>query len=284
MEQHPSQWEAIQLIKDYTLEHAWFEVEYYLGLTSKSEQTLQRLIDHLSHTFQSCETVSSMIADFYSHSQKAWETKHMFADKLQILVRKIVSHKPEFISKAHQALKHQFIQNLRDSYFRVVARGQYLSSPDSDSFTQFWGQLVLMLNSRGKCTKVATVTSPAVDSGDSEDQLSHISRRRQHKINAQAAEIAAVKAKLNKALEENRKLKSLLSPKKWWRQWLKSSVPWPCRVAQRHQRALNIKVPLIAYAGTDSPSWHVGLMWCWSQIPSASIVRTLDIKRTIISG
>ena len=62
--------------------------------------------------------------------------------------------------------------------------------------------------------KVATVTSAAVDSGDSEDQLSHNSRRRQHKINAQAAEIAAVKTELNKALEENKKLKSLFSPEK----------------------------------------------------------------------
>ena len=62
----------------------------------------------------------------------------MFADELQVLVRKFVAHKPEFISKANQALKHQFAQNLRDPYFRVVARGQCLSSPDSKSFMQFW--------------------------------------------------------------------------------------------------------------------------------------------------
>ena len=31
LEHHLSQWEAIQLVKDYTLEHAWLEVEYYLG-------------------------------------------------------------------------------------------------------------------------------------------------------------------------------------------------------------------------------------------------------------
>ena len=104
----------------------------------------------------------------------------MFADELQVLVRKIVSCKPEFISEANQALKHQFTQNLRDPYFGVVARGQCLSSPDSESFTQFWGQLALMFNSRGKHTKSATVTSAPVDSGDSEDHLSHNSRRRQH--------------------------------------------------------------------------------------------------------
>ena len=86
----------------------------------------------------------------------------------------------------------------------MVARGQCLSSPDSEGFTQFWGQLALLFNSREKHPKVANVTSAAVDSGDLEDQLSHNSQKMQHKINAQAAEIAAVKAKLNKALEENK--------------------------------------------------------------------------------
>ena len=138
----------------------------------------------------------------------------MFADELQVQVRKIVAHKPEFISEANQALKHQFAQNLRDPYFKMVARGQCLSSHDSKSFTQFWSWLVLMFNSRGKLLQVATVTSTAVDSGDSEDHLSHNSRRRQHKINAQAAEIATVKAELNKALEENKKLKNLFSTEK----------------------------------------------------------------------
>ena len=34
-----SQWEAIQLVKDYTSEQARSEVEYYLGLTPKEEQS-----------------------------------------------------------------------------------------------------------------------------------------------------------------------------------------------------------------------------------------------------
>ena len=138
----------------------------------------------------------------------------MFADELQVLVRKIVAHKPKFISEANQALKHQFTQNLRDPYFRGVARGQCLSFPDSESFTQVWGQLSLMFNSRGKCMKVVNVTSVAVDNGHIEDQLPHNSRKRQHKIDAQAAEITAVKAKLNKALVENKRLKNLFNPEK----------------------------------------------------------------------
>ena len=91
IECHLSQWEAIQLVKDYTSEQARSEVEYYLGLTLEEEQSFQGLIDHLSLAFQSCKTVSSLIADFYNWSQKTRETKDAFADELQILVRKIVA-------------------------------------------------------------------------------------------------------------------------------------------------------------------------------------------------
>ena len=101
IECHLSQQEAIQLVKDYTSEQARGEVEYYLGLTPKEEQSFQGLIDHLSLAFQSCKMVSSLIADFYNQSQKIWETKDVFADELQVLVRKIVAQKPEFKSEAN---------------------------------------------------------------------------------------------------------------------------------------------------------------------------------------
>ena len=41
MEHHLFQGEAIQLVKDYTSEHAQLKVEYYLGLTPESEQSFQ---------------------------------------------------------------------------------------------------------------------------------------------------------------------------------------------------------------------------------------------------
>ena len=65
-----SQWEAIKLVKDYTSEQARSEVEYYLGLTPKEEQSFQGLIDYLSLTFQSCKTVSLLIVDFYNMVSK----------------------------------------------------------------------------------------------------------------------------------------------------------------------------------------------------------------------
>ena len=64
LECHLSQWEANQLVKHYTSEHALLKVEYYLGLMPKSKQSFQELIDHLSLMFQSCETVSSLIGVF----------------------------------------------------------------------------------------------------------------------------------------------------------------------------------------------------------------------------
>ena len=91
LEHHLSQWESIQLVKDCTSKQARSKVEYYLGLTPEEEQSFQGLIDHLSLAFQSCEMVSSLIKDFYNWSQKIQETEDVFADKLQVLVRKIVA-------------------------------------------------------------------------------------------------------------------------------------------------------------------------------------------------
>ena len=82
-----------------------------------------------------------------------------------------------------------------------------------ESFTQFQGRLALMFNSWGKQCAKASITTAAMDSGDQE-HLSHNSRQRQAKIDGQAAEIASMKSELNKALQENKKLKSLFSPEK----------------------------------------------------------------------
>ena len=70
-----------------------------------------------------------------------------------------------------------------------------------------------MFNSWGKQHAKVSVTTAAVDSGD-QVHLSHSSRQRQVKIDAQAAKIASMKTRLNKALQENKNLKSLFSPEK----------------------------------------------------------------------
>ena len=70
-----------------------------------------------------------------------------------------------------------------------------------------------MFNSQGKQHAKVSITTTAVDSGDQE-HLSCNSRQRQAKIDAQAAEITSMKSKLNKALQENKKLKACSSLKK----------------------------------------------------------------------
>ena len=64
--------------------------------------------------------------------------------------------------------------------------------------------------------KAVHATSAMVEDEDTDQQLSHNSKKRQHKIDTQAAEITTVKAKLNKALQENKKLKDLFNPEKQW--------------------------------------------------------------------
>ena len=160
------------------------------------------------------------------------------------------------MSEANQALKHQFAQNLRDPYFRVVARGQCLSSPDSESFTQFWGWLALMFNSQGKQHAKVNVTTAAVDSGDQE-HLSCNSRQRQTKIDAQAAEITTMKTKLNKALQENKRLKSLFSPEKMVEAMTKVVSAMTMQSHLTSSRGTQYQGASSYIGRPSSPNWHV---------------------------
>ena len=85
-----TQREAIQLVKDFTVECAWDEVEFYMGMMAEEDQPFEGLIDHLHDAFQSGETLSELISNFYAQSQKARQTKDTFADDLQVLARKII--------------------------------------------------------------------------------------------------------------------------------------------------------------------------------------------------
>ena len=61
---------------------------------------------------------------------------------------------------------------------------------------------------------MVSTPSVAVENEDTEEELSHDSRKRHNKIDDQAAKITTVKSKQNKALKENKKLKNLFSPEK----------------------------------------------------------------------
>ena len=58
--------EAIQLVKDFTAERAHDEVEFYIGMIVDDQQIFDGLVNHLKNAFQSGETISESISDFYS--------------------------------------------------------------------------------------------------------------------------------------------------------------------------------------------------------------------------
>ena len=51
-----TQREAVQLVKDFTTEHAWDRVEFYMGIVAE-DQSFQGLIEHLWDAFQSGKTL-----------------------------------------------------------------------------------------------------------------------------------------------------------------------------------------------------------------------------------
>ena len=78
-----------------------------MGMVEEDQQTFEGLVQHLKNGFQSGETVSELISNFYSWTQKRNESEDVFVDHLQILVWKIIAQKPEFWANAIDQLKHQ---------------------------------------------------------------------------------------------------------------------------------------------------------------------------------
>ena len=127
--------EAIQLVKDYTAEGARGAVEFYLDTTATWKY--HELVEHLRTSFESGETFSSLVGDFYSCIQRPWETEDQFADELQILGRKVISIRPSWKQEANEALKTQFASRLRDPYLAAMARNLLKTQGQNMNFTQF---------------------------------------------------------------------------------------------------------------------------------------------------
>ena len=136
-DQNLTQREVMQLIKDFTAEHARNKVEFYMGMVAEEQQTFEGLVQHLKNAFQSGKTISELISDFYSWAQKKSESEHAFVDELQVLVQKIIARKPEFRHDANEQLKSQYAHKLKDPYYAAIAHNMLQSSDDSKSFTQF---------------------------------------------------------------------------------------------------------------------------------------------------
>ena len=72
-EQRLSNLEAVQLIKDYTSDNVRGAVEFYLD--TNSTWSYKALIEHLRTSFETGESFSSLVGDFYSRSQHNKETE-----------------------------------------------------------------------------------------------------------------------------------------------------------------------------------------------------------------
>ena len=131
--------EAIQLVIDFTAERVCNEVEFYMGMTADNQETFDGLVNHLKNAFQSGETMSELISDFYGHHQKKNELEDAFVNYLQILVRKIITHKPSFRAEANEQLKHQYAHKLHDQYYTAIACSALQTSDHMETFTQFCG-------------------------------------------------------------------------------------------------------------------------------------------------
>ena len=131
--------EAIQLVKDFTAERACDEVQFYMVMIADDQQSFDGLVNHLKDAFQSGETVSELINDFYSHHQRKNESEDAFVDDLQILVRKIIARKPSFRAEANEQLKNQYAYKLHNPYYAAIACSVLQTSDPLETFTQFWG-------------------------------------------------------------------------------------------------------------------------------------------------
>ena len=148
--------EAIQLVKDFTAERAHDDVEFYMCMIADDQQTFNGLVNHLRNDFQLGENVSQLISNFYGHHQKRNESDDVFVDDLQILVRKIIAHKPCFRAEANEQLKHQYDHKLHDQYYTAIAHSVLQISDHMESFTQFCGLLALNFGSRNKLGKISS--------------------------------------------------------------------------------------------------------------------------------
>ena len=210
-DQNLTEREAIQLVKDFTAERAHDEVEFYMGMTTDDQQAFDGLVNHLKNAFQSGETMSELISDFYGHHQKRNESEDAFTDDLQILVRKIIAPKPSFRAEANEQLKHQYAHKLHDQYYTAIACSALQTSNPMETFTQFHGQLALTFGSHSKSGKISCwataieTTASTISKVSQEPKLSKNSQQRQNHIDQQSSKISSLEA-------QNQKLTRLLEP------------------------------------------------------------------------
>ena len=65
----------MQLVKHFTAEHACDEVEFYMGIIVEDKQPFEGFVQHLKNAFQSGETISELISNFYGWAKRKNESE-----------------------------------------------------------------------------------------------------------------------------------------------------------------------------------------------------------------
>ena len=102
------------------------------------------------------------------------------------------------------------MHKLQDQYYAAMAHRALESSPEEESFTRFWEQLVTIFGGHAKQSRSSAATTN-IDSNvnlinETEGKLSKNSRQCQNKINQQEAQIKSLQ-------NQNQQLQGLLDPK-----------------------------------------------------------------------
>ena len=138
--------------------------------------------------------------------------KMSLADDLQILVQIVIAWKPEFWANPNEWLKHQDSHKLQDQYYAAISHSLLQMLDSKESFTQFWGCLVMTFSGRRTLRKISSNTSvvevslSGISEEAEEPKLTKNSQQRQNQINQQAMCISSLGA-------QNQKLSQLLEPK-----------------------------------------------------------------------
>ena len=174
LERSMSNFESLQLVKDYTEGKARAQVEFYLASTPNP--TFEGLIQDLAKSFQSGEDEATIKRDFYSHMQLNKESVDDFADVLQLLARKILNVDPSFQLLLNKSLCQQLANGLKDPSHGISAR-QILKPQPEISFVAFRSDLANILGCRTGVVRTKGTLSSAV-SAESPEALVLAKRRR----------------------------------------------------------------------------------------------------------
>ena len=128
-------------------------------MVMEDQQTFEGLIQLHKNAFQSVETISELISDFYGWAQKKNEPEDIFADDLQVIVQKIIAQKLEFRVDTNEHLKYQYAYKFQDPYYVAIAHSALQTSHSMESFMQFWGHLAMTFSGRSRSGKTSSHAS-----------------------------------------------------------------------------------------------------------------------------